>query len=368
NLIPASYILDNLIASGRLPAVVALLVGSPDRTRELAPNAAFADFIANDLVPWARARYDTTNEPEAVVVSGSSRGGLAAAYLAWRHPLVFGNVLAQSGGFYWRPPNDREPEWLARQLAVSPRSKLRFSLSVGILERHSTDPDAPSFLTANRHLRDVLIAKGYPVDYIELPAGHDYVSWRGAWAEGLVRLFADWSDSANAAAEAEQQRPERFSSRSPSEPLRVIEEARSLLPRLGRIAQLDSPAAALSRYLMLQKEEPELYDFGERELNRLGYLLLEQGLPDRAVPLFEFMVERFPDSQNACDSLVHAHAANGDWVRAVKGFQELLRLDPQNLFAEEMVRAYSRHAPELAATSENAAPLCLEIDAGIQER
>jgi len=37
---------------------------------------------------------------------GSSPGGLAATYAAYRHPEMFGNVLSQSGSYWWTPPTD----------------------------------------------------------------------------------------------------------------------------------------------------------------------------------------------------------------------------------------------------------------------
>jgi enterochelin esterase family protein len=44
-------------------------------------------------------------------------------------------------------------------------------------------------LLPNRHLRDVLRAKGYDVEYREFPGGHDPVNWRGTLADGLIALF-----------------------------------------------------------------------------------------------------------------------------------------------------------------------------------
>ena len=40
----------------------------------------------------------------------------------------------------------------------------------------------------NRHLRDVLRLQGYKVDYHEYAGGHDYFSWRGSFADGLLEL------------------------------------------------------------------------------------------------------------------------------------------------------------------------------------
>ena len=41
----------------------------------------------------------------------------------------------------------------------------------------------------NRHIRNVLQAKGYDVHYAEFPGGHDYLCWRGTLAEGLLVLI-----------------------------------------------------------------------------------------------------------------------------------------------------------------------------------
>ncbi|MNT11942.1 enterobactin/ferric enterobactin esterase [compost metagenome] len=49
--------------------------------------------------------------------------------------------------------------------------------------------DVGGILETNRHLRDVLVAKGYDVVLREYAGGHDYFVWRGAISDGLVALF-----------------------------------------------------------------------------------------------------------------------------------------------------------------------------------
>jgi enterochelin esterase family protein len=44
-------------------------------------------------------------------------------------------------------------------------------------------------LWGNRHLRDVLRAKGYDVTYREVGANHDWVHWRAMLADGLMTLL-----------------------------------------------------------------------------------------------------------------------------------------------------------------------------------
>jgi enterochelin esterase family protein len=40
-------------------------------------------------------------------------------------------------------------------------------------------------------LRDVLRVKGYEVHFQEFAGGHDYLSWRGTLADGLIALMGD---------------------------------------------------------------------------------------------------------------------------------------------------------------------------------
>jgi enterochelin esterase family protein len=84
---------------------------------------------------------------------------------------------------------DTEPEGLARGFASGSKLPLRFYLEVGLLERMPTPYDGLSLLTSNRHLRDVLIAKGYPVCYSEFNGRHEYANWQGGLSDGLLALL-----------------------------------------------------------------------------------------------------------------------------------------------------------------------------------
>ena len=79
----------------------------------------------------------------------------------------------------------------ARRLVVvlPEHEELRFHLEAGLLEGRPR-PEGPSLLEANRHLRDVLQAKGYAVEYREFNGGHSVLSWRDALADGLLSLLA----------------------------------------------------------------------------------------------------------------------------------------------------------------------------------
>jgi enterochelin esterase family protein len=197
SLVPTPTILDNLISEARIPPVMALLIGNAPgaRDRELPCNPEFSRALVAELLPWAHRLYNFTSDPHNTVVAGSSAGGLAAACSGLWHPEAFGNVLAQSGAFHRTPPSgsdttdsSSEPNWAARQFISSPRKPLRFYLDAGSAEFNATG-GADSILFCTRTLRDVLRAKGYEVHFQEFEGGHDYLSWRGTLADGLIALL-----------------------------------------------------------------------------------------------------------------------------------------------------------------------------------
>lgn len=195
--VPTPTILDNLIAERKIRPTVAVLIANPSqetRIKELPPNAKFADFLAGELIPWVRSRYNVTHDPDRTVVAGSSFGGIAATYAALRHPETFGNVLCQSGSFWWAPDHRygdepvTETGWLAKQFIKSPKLPIRFYMDAGLFEVDYVGSGG-AILEPSRNMRDVLLAKGYDVHYRELASGHDYLNWRGTLADGLIALL-----------------------------------------------------------------------------------------------------------------------------------------------------------------------------------
>ncbi|GHF34870.1 hypothetical protein GCM10018790_10730 [Kitasatospora xanthocidica] len=177
--------LDNLTADGAIPPTVALLVHTmgPGRPADLSCNPDFVDLLADRLLPWAATEFGATTDPAHTVVAGQSAGGLTAAYAAYRRPDRFGNALSQSGSFWWPDETefDEGSEWLTRRFAAEERRAARFYVEVGLQEW--------MLLTQNRHLRDVLLARGYDLAYREFNGGHDYACWRGGLADGLAHLL-----------------------------------------------------------------------------------------------------------------------------------------------------------------------------------
>ena len=188
-LVPVPTILDNLIGQRRIPATVAVMVGSPggQRDAEQSCTASFSDFLANELVPWMRTRYGASADSRLTVIGGSSRGGLASSCAAFQHPNVFGKALSQSGSYWWAPDANSGAEFLTGQFSRSPTLPLQFFMEVGEMEISAQ-------LDTNRRLRDVLKTKGYAVDYREFNGNHTYLDWRGSFGDGVISLIGSAVD------------------------------------------------------------------------------------------------------------------------------------------------------------------------------
>lgn len=316
--------LDELIAAKKIPPVVALLVDNADRAKELPGNPAFADFVAHDLMPWVRKTYHATSDPRSTVVAGISFGGIAATYAAARHPAIYGNVLSQSGSYWWGP-DDVDPEAHARDLATRPRMPLRFWLECGTFERGSLR-DAADQLGANRHMRDVLMARGYDASYREFAGAHEYIHWRGSVADGLIALLAT---------------PPKYTDKPPASPgkaggVELVAPAGKdkvswKTVALGaRTALLDGGAAAVTKLKAIAEAD-------ENTVNVVGYVLLGIERAKDAIPLFAWNAERFPKSGNVHDSLGEAFYVAGDRKAALASYKRSFALDPKNDNAKKMI-------------------------------
>jgi enterochelin esterase family protein len=190
--------LDNLLDAGKIPPLVVVGVGNINaqtRLRDLNSSDPFANFLAQELVPWTRQTYRVYGDPAHTIVGGTSLGGRMAAYCGLKHSDVFGKVLSQSGSFAAAAGQEsptavwdgEPPGLLARQFVQTPTLPLEFSIEVGRYE--TTLPFSP--LLETRRFRDVLQAKGYRLTYSEFVGGHNEVCWRGSFADAILALTAE---------------------------------------------------------------------------------------------------------------------------------------------------------------------------------
>jgi len=187
--IHAPTILDNLVAARRIAPMIGVFVGSADEQRdvELNQNERYTQFLATELLPAIRARYAIASSPARNVVGGSSMGGLAAAFVANRHPELFGNVLSQSGAFMFGAPGEQPGERMKLEVESAAKRDVSYYLEAGIYETDRLE-NGVDLLSSNQHLRDALLTKGYRVTYSEYAGGHSDLNWRSGFSKGLIAL------------------------------------------------------------------------------------------------------------------------------------------------------------------------------------
>lgn len=180
--------IDHLYESGLTGPLWLLLVNNPDaeaRSNELPANPLYADFIADELLPWIERHAGQTFKREQVIVAGSSYGGLAALSASLNRPDRVGHVLSMSGSFWWRGAGGSMQE----RLASSEQLPLSVYLSAGKFETGRNDE--AGILEHNVDVAALLDARNVPYKLTLLSAGHDYYSWSLALEEGLTYLAGE---------------------------------------------------------------------------------------------------------------------------------------------------------------------------------
>ena len=173
-------VLDALIAEGRVPAMVAILVdsgggdaqGSQRGLEYDTLSGRYSDFIETEVLPRVAAETGVTltSDPEGRAVMGVSSGAACAFTMAWFHPERYRRVISYSGTYVNQqsPPDPATPrgawEYHATLIPQSERKPLRIWLEVGDQDLHADDPEETwhNWPLANRRMAAALAAKGYP--------------------------------------------------------------------------------------------------------------------------------------------------------------------------------------------------------------
>jgi glyoxylase-like metal-dependent hydrolase (beta-lactamase superfamily II) len=111
-----------------------------------------------------------------------------------------------------------------------------------------------------------------------------------------------------------------------------------ITPLIEQATAKDGIAAAIEKCRGLWRTQRDECDFSERSLNQLGYRFMNQDDLPSAIELFKFIVELYPASANAYDSLGEAHMVAGDKELAVRNYEKSLELDANNQNARDMLQ------------------------------
>lgn len=94
---------------------------------------------------------------------------------------------------------------------------------------------------------------------------------------------------------------------------------------------------AIKKYNKLKSEDSDLYDFTEKQLNRLGYDLLEVKKVENAIAIFKLNAINYPESSNVYDSLGEAYLLDNQREEALRNYEKAFSLNPKNENAAKIV-------------------------------
>src|SRR5260370_16187164 len=92
----APIVLNNLIAVGAIPPLVAVFIPPVDRIREYNCDDRYVGFLCDELLPELQDRYNLSSDPANRAIIGPSLGGLISLYTGKQRPDRFGLVGAQA--------------------------------------------------------------------------------------------------------------------------------------------------------------------------------------------------------------------------------------------------------------------------------
>ena len=177
-------VLDERIASGAWPAVIAVMPQQPEPyfTHTDGGPGSLEQVILDGLVPFIDANFQTRAEAGARAIAGISRGGVWALEIGLRHPDVFQGIAALSPALsvnHPRPPYD--PGLIASRAEELP---VRIWLSVGDSE--------PSFQVGIDRFAEILDRKGIEHVYLHSTGHHEDSAWRPLIEPLFEFLLAPW--------------------------------------------------------------------------------------------------------------------------------------------------------------------------------
>jgi C-terminal processing protease CtpA/Prc len=94
----------------------------------------------------------------------------------------------------------------------------------------------------------------------------------------------------------------------------------------------------IALYYTLKKNNFDTYNFAnETELTLYGYSFLWANQLSEAIAIFKLIIDEFPSSANAYDSMGEAYLQAKDSVKALQNYEKSLQLNPDNFFAEDVI-------------------------------
>ncbi|MGD9160792.1 MAG: alpha/beta hydrolase-fold protein [Desulfobacteraceae bacterium] len=273
------------------PEMIVVAIPNTDRVRDLTPTAVknmktsggadkFLKFMKEELFPAIEKEYRT--QPFRII-SGHSLGGLLTFHSLLSQPEMFNAYIAISSSLWW---DDKVCVKKAEKIFKEKKELMKFlyfSIEENSHERH---------LQSNKQIEEIL--KNHTPDKFE---------WKYDFAEKLGHVSL-WMGSLDKA-------------------LRFIYS--------GLRFPIESNPGGLDElkehYTKLSKKYGYRMEIPENTLNQTGnYLAMREKEYDKAVKIFEYYLELYPESPQAHDALGHIYKQKKDFILSKKHYRQAIKL------------------------------------------
>ena len=172
--------LDNLIAAGKVPPMVAISIGNGSGDAQGSQrgleydtmSGLYAEFVETEVLPLVESKCNVklTKDPEGRATMGCSSGASCALIMAWYHPEWYHRVLSLSGTFVnqqWpNHPETPHGAWGFHETLIpnAPAKPLRIWMEVGdrdLLNPNIMRDNMHDWVVANENTAKALADKGY---------------------------------------------------------------------------------------------------------------------------------------------------------------------------------------------------------------
>lgn len=121
---------------------------------------------------------------------------------------------------------------------------------------------------------------------------------------------------------------------------------------LRKVMDEEGIAAAEASYWELKQTDSEKYDFGEPQLNTLGYNYLAADSLEKALAVFQLNTKAYPNSSKVYDSYGEALLIQGDTATAIANYRKSVELNPGNTHGLEVLEDLGEDTDELVPAVE----------------
>jgi enterochelin esterase-like enzyme len=175
-------VLDNAIAEGLIPPVMAVFIDPRDpytgenrRQSEFVMNRRYAAFLAGELVPGIDDMFATSAYDGDRALMGTSLGGINTAFTVLNYSQTFGRAVIHSPAFRMSPE-------LLDDYRNSPRRPVSMYISAGTIN---------DGLEETAEFRDILSENVWHMRFTEVNQGHSWGQWKGQILPALIFFWGE---------------------------------------------------------------------------------------------------------------------------------------------------------------------------------